>query len=546
MSVPPLWLRLAVVLLLLWLLVLPIAVLLAEAWKLSEPGARAPAAEELRRPLENSLVVAAGSVLAAGIVGIPLAFLMARGSFPGRRLLGTLLALPVALPPLVGALAYLYLWGESGALSRILGGLLFDGRPAWTFQGLPAILVVHTGTMYVYFYLFVRAALARLDPALEEAARSLGAGRLRRLRTVLWPQVRPAVGAAALLTFLMALGSFSAPYLFGGNFRVLPTQILASKQNGDLDAAELETAVLLGVALLVLLISTAAGAWSSPTGGSRGGAPRPGVAAPFWRRLVQGSVAGGMGVVLLSPLLTLGLLSLVPRGSWTTEILPPQWGLDAWKSVLLEQPDQLLPLVHSAWMALVATGLALPLGWLAARAARAGGGLGSLAQLLLALPWAVPATAFALALAVSWSGEVSLLGRAVLVGTPWLLPLAYLLRSLPTTGQAALAGLARLDPALVEAARSLGAGWLRTEWRVVAPILRPALLAAGMLSFVTAFGDFVVAIVLYSPQAPPVSIEILAALRLGETGVAAVHGTLLVLLGAAAFLAASRLESPGS
>ena len=191
-------------------------------------------------------------------------------------------------------------------------------------------------------------------------------------------------------------------------------------------------------------------------------------------------------------------------------------------------------------MAAVATAAALVLGFAAARTAARGGPAGRAAELLMGLPWAVPATAFAVALATTWSVQQPLAGRFLLVGTAAVLPLAYLIRALPSTGRSALAGLAQLDPGLEEAAASLGAGKLRTLARVTLPVLRPALAAGAALAFLAAFGDFVLSIVLYTYTTRPVSIEILSNLRLQETGVAAVYGVLLTALSAVAFLVFGR------
>ena len=108
--------------------------------------------------------------------------------------------------------------------------------------------------MYVYFYLFTRAGLARLDSAYLEAAAALGAGRARVLIRIALPLLRPALAGAALLTFLTSLASFSAPYLFGGTFRVMTTQILLSRLNGDLAMAMVESMALATVALAALLV----------------------------------------------------------------------------------------------------------------------------------------------------------------------------------------------------------------------------------------------------------------------------------------------------
>ncbi|HLF56094.1 MAG TPA: ABC transporter permease subunit, partial [Thermoanaerobaculia bacterium] len=206
--------------------------------------------------------------------------------------------------------------------------------------------------------------------------------------------------------------------------------------------------------------------------------------------------------------------------------------------------EALRPIGNSLAMASVATVAALALGFAAARTARRGGAVGRAAELLISIPWAVPATAFAVALATTHSTFAPWAARFLLVGTIVLLPLAYLARSLPATGRAALAGLAQLDPGLEEAAASLGAGKLRTLWRVTIPVLRPALVSGALLAFLTAFGDFVVSIVLYTFETRPIAIEILARLRLQETGVAAAYGVLLTAISAAIFLVWGREKEP--
>jgi iron(III) transport system permease protein len=127
-------------------------------------------------------------------------------------------------------------------------------------------------------------------------------------------------------------------------------------------------------------------------------------------------------------------------------------------------------------------------------------------------------------------------GRFVLVGTLAILPLGYLVRSLPLTGRATLAGLRQMDPAWIEAAASLGASRMRRFFRIVLPHVRPALAAGASLAFLAALGDFVVSIVLYTYDTRPISIEILSELRMQDVGVAAAYGVLLTVLSALAFL----------
>jgi iron(III) transport system permease protein len=486
--------------------------------------------------LWRSLWISAASVVLSALVGVPLAFLFERAEFPGRRLLGAIVALPVALPPLVGVIAFLFLYGESGFASRAVQALLRLNEPPWRLAGPGAILLVHAYSMYVYFYLFTRAGLARLDAALLEAAASLGASPARTLFRVTLPLLRPALAGSALLTFMTALASFSAPYMFGGSFRVMTTQIVASKLNGELVLAQVETVMLAVLALLGLGAMRRADRTVSVATGVRGIAPaRRRLASPLARG-AAGLFGWLLAILLLLPHAVLLLVSLVPAFTWTAEPLPPVLNLGNWKS-LFTTPEHLRPVVNSLWMAVAATLLALALGFAAARlAAVRRDRMGGVLETLISIPWAVPGTVFAVALATTFSVHQPWIGRFVLIGTPWLLPLAYLVRNLPLTGRAALAGLRQLDPALEEAAASLGAGRWRRLLRVTLPLLRPALAAGAGLAFITALGDFIVSIVLYTFDTRPISIEILSSLRLQDLGMAAAYGVLLMTASAAAFL----------
>lgn len=485
--------------------------------------------------LWSSAWISVATVVLAGAVGIPLAFVFERTDFPGRRTLGALLALPVALPPLVGVIAFLFLYGESGIFTRVLQLVLGLERPPWRLHGAGAILLVHTYSMYVYFYLFTRAALARLDGSMLEAAASLGAGRLRTLWRVVLPQLRPALLGAALLTFMTSLGSFSAPYIFGGGFRVMTTQIVASRVNGQLALAQVEAVVLALMALLALvLIRRLQG--PDAVHSAHGVAPRPTVLRHPLAKWGSAALGWGLALFMLLPHLTLVLISFVPYGSWTVELLPPVLELSNYRD-LFSRWERLRPMLNSLWMATVAALAATTLGVMAARQSiKVKGRLGGSLEALVALPWAIPGTVFAVALGTAFSVNAPWFGRFIWIGTPIILPLAYLVRCLPITGRSALAGLRQLDPALEEAATSLGASSLRTFWKVVFPAVRPALMAGLGLAFITALGDFVTSIVLYTYTTRPISIEIQSMLRDQDFGVAAAYGVLLMLLSAAAFL----------
>ena len=529
-----------ILVLLLWLVVYPLLLVLVEGVHGTSGWTLDFVRLFLHRPTEwralwGSLWISLVSVVLAALIGIPLALLFGRYDLPGGRVLSGLVARPAVLPPLVGVLAFLVLYGESGFVSLLVQRMLGLEEPPWRLQGAGAILLVHAYSMYVYFYLFTRAALGSLDGSLLEAAASLGAGRWRTLRQVVLPHLYPALGGAALLTFMTSLASFSAPYIFGGGFRVMTTQIVATRLNGENELAMVETISLALVALLALWLLRGTRAPESSAGGRKGSGPtrvpvrRPAV------RIALAAVAWGLAAFLLLPHLTLLLVSFVPLGTWTTEPLPPAYTLQNYLA-LVTDPVRSRPLVNSLWLASTATAAAVGIALLAGllsigrrvRGARVVEGL-------LALPWAVPGTVFAIAIATAFSVRAPWAGRFILVGTVWILPLAYLVRNLPITSRAILAGVRALDPSLDEAAATLGAGRWRTLRRVTLPLLRPALLAGASLAFVTAFGDFVTSIMLYTYDTRPISMEILSSLRQSDVGVAAAYGVVLMLVSAAVF-----------
>ena len=126
-----------------------------------------------REALTNTLFISVVTVFLSAAIGVPLAFLFHRYEFRGRRVLRAIASAPVLLPPLVGVLAIVFLYGESGIVSRAIQHAFGLAAPWPNLRGMTAILFVHAYTMYVYFFMFASAGLDRLDAAMEEAAETL-------------------------------------------------------------------------------------------------------------------------------------------------------------------------------------------------------------------------------------------------------------------------------------------------------------------------------------------------------------------------------------
>lgn len=482
-----------------------------------------------REALSSTLIISLASVVAATLIGIPLAFLLSRVEFRGRTALAAVATLPAALPPLVGVVAFLFLYGESGVVTRSVQRLLGLERPPWSFTGLWAIIVVHAYTMYVYVFLLVSAGLDRLDGSLDEAAAGLGAGRTLRLRRITLPLLTPAIAGSMLLVFMSSLGSFSAPYVFGGGLRVLSTQILTSRLNGATGLAYVETTVLAvsAVAALALLRWFERRRQYALSG--KGSAPRVVLRSRVARWL--GPVAAlALVTVLVAPHLMVGLVAFARDGAWTTQVLPPEYTLDNFRRLVTEA-RLWIPIRNSLTMAAISTAANVVICFLAAYliVLRRFGGRRVL-EVLIALPWAIPATAIAIGLASTFDRTELGSARILLVGTFWILPLAYFIRGIPLVATAVEGSLKQMDPSLEDAARGLGGSWLTTMRRVILPAARPGLIAGAMLAAVTAVGEFVASIVLYTHANRPISMEILAQLRGFAFGTAAAYSVILILI----------------
>ncbi|HSU94074.1 MAG TPA: iron ABC transporter permease [Gemmatimonadaceae bacterium] len=481
-----------------------------------------------REALRTTLEVAFGSVVAATAVGLPLAFVLSRVEFRGRRLLQAFAMLPAALPPLVGVIAFLFLYGESGVVTRAVQRGLGLAEPPWRLTGVWAIIFVHAYTMYVYVFLFVSAGLERLDGTLDEAAAGLGASTQFRLRKVTLPLVTPALAGSMLLVFMSALGSFSAPYIFGGGLRVLSTQVVASKLNGSMGMAYVETTVMAIAAVGALLLLRWFERRRTYALTGKGSNTRISLRGPMAH--LAPLLATALVFLLILPHAMIVLVAFARDGTWTTQVLPPQYTLENFTR-MARDPQLWLPVRNSLWMTVLATIaniiVCFVAAYLLARRRFAGRGL---LQLLVVLPWAIPATAIAIGLASTFDRNAPAQLRLLLVGTFWILPLAYFIRGIPLVTSAVESSLRQMDPSLEDAARGLGASWWLAMRRVVIPAARPGLAAGATLAAITAVGEFVASIVLYTHANRPISMEILAQLRNLSFGTAAAYSVLLILL----------------
>ena len=232
------------------LLVLPLAGLLQRApWSTIGSELAAP---EAREALRLSLVCSVGALAVAIILGLPLAWVLARADFPGRSLLRALVTLPMVLPPVVGGVGLLAVFGRRGFLGAHLGSI--PGFPLpFTTAG---VVLAQAFVAMPFLVVAAEAGLRQLDRRYDDAAATLGARPWYRFRTVTVPLIAPSLVAGAALAWARALGEFGATVTFAGSLpgrtRTLPTAIYAGLQSRPESAVALSV-VLLAVSLTVLI-----------------------------------------------------------------------------------------------------------------------------------------------------------------------------------------------------------------------------------------------------------------------------------------------------
>ena len=492
--------------------------------------------------LSLSVGISVGSVLTTGILGTALAVLLSRFDFPGRRVLRLFALLPMALPPLIGAVSFYFLYAESGIVPRFLARYFGADAAAVSANGVWGVLLVHTMTMYPYFYLAVTSALAGTDASMEEAALNLGASRFRMWRTVLLPMLTPALVSGTLLTFMVSMASFTAPQFY--NVQTLTMQIVASRTSGAYSVAAAQAVVLSVVSIFFLLSMRWYENRRLHRGSSKG--------TPQTVKVLHGALpraAAGVGSLLLvlflmAPPATIALLSFTVDGSWTTQILPPDYTLGNFTRIFTD-PVTLRPILVSAQMSFAAMIGCILVGVLAAWVVTRWKGPGkALLDVMVMLPWALPGTVIGVNIVTAFATPGPFNLGQVLIGTLWILPVAYFVRFLPLVFRSANASLAQIDPNVEEAARNLGAGPWRALRTVTVPLMSRGILAGALMAFIQGFGEYVASVVVYPARYAPLSVEIYNRIYSNEFGTAAAYGTLQMALILVVLVIAQRLETP--
>lgn len=444
----------------------------------------------LRRPLfrealVNSLVSGVAAVAGGSAIALPLAVLTTRYAFPGRGLVQTLAVLPLVIPPFVGAVAFQQILGRSGVVNLFLRETLGVSVPF--MEGLPGVILVQTLHYFPFIYLNTAAALAGLDPSLEEAAQNLGSHGPRLFARVLLPLALPGYMAGALLCFIRVIDDLGTPLLLNYTKLLAPQAYLRVTTAGlnDVDGY---------VICLILVTLSLLALWGAKSGLRLAEYTQQARGPEFEPRRLRGAgrvaawaVSGGLLGVALLP--HVGILVLSFAQVWSFSYLPTRWTLGGYEEILFRAPHFVWnTLRYAALAAALDVVLGAAIAWLLLRGRTPAGhgvpGVGAL-DAIATLPLAIPGVVLAIGyLRVFHGWDVPGLGQPLTAS--WLiLVIAYAMRRLPYTVRAAYAALQQLHVSLEEAAENLGATRLRTFRRVTLPLIARGLVAGALIAFIT-------------------------------------------------------------
>jgi iron(III) transport system permease protein len=492
--------------------------------------------------VRNTLSFALGTTVLAVACGTALAILCARTNLPGRKAYRLLLIAPIVIPPLGLIVGWLSIYGQGGYVTQVVSRNL--QLPVWNLSSIPGMSLLGAVITIPVVYLAVQAALAGTDSSLEDAARSAGAGPWRVITRVTLPMLRPAVLNCTLLIFALCLEILGIPLFLGtpSNIDFYASYLYRSWSSGaNPDPAFVSAgAVLLLVVVSGLLLLRARLSGSEQrfiAAGARGGGTYRPLDLGRWRWPASIGLAAYIGVTCVIPLLGLMLMSCVK--ALTTLVAP--WHLftaDAWHMVASD-PTLRRSITNSLLIAGgggAATVLLVAAATLIAH--RSGFTLRRTLAPALIYPRAVPGVI--LGIGFFWTYLMFTPG-ALVRNNLWGEAIALCVRNLTLAYVVIYPSLARINAEFDRAARSSGAGWWTIARRILLPILRPALLAAFVLMFITLLGDYDPVVFLQKPGTEVLGVTMLQTWQRGVVGPVAALAVVQVVIVAIVLLLGARV-----
>jgi len=468
--------------------------------------------ERVRTALLNSFILGVLVAITTNIVGIFQILALDYFRIPGRKWLGIVYYLPLIINGMVLVMAYNFLIGTNGIFTTQFQNL-FPNLPNEWMLGLPAVLLQLTFSNTMFHITFVRDSLKNLDYQTVEAARNMGASTGSILRKVVLPTLTPSILAATILNFSMAMNSFASPQVLGGSdFETITPLVYTFSQSQNTRNYAVILSVLLGiVTFIILILFTQIERRKNVISVSKvkTKVQRQKIENPFYRMLAT-FFAHLIGLIQIIPAIFVIIFSFMSyEDLMAGQITLGNFSLENYTQVFSSssglQPV-IVSLMYAAAGAIISVIIILIFArWITKYKNKLMGFLES----ILMIPWFVPATLLALGLLFTFNtSQNPLLFNQVLTGTIWLVLIGYVILRLPTNLRILKSSYLSIDNSLEDAAKNLGAGTVKTYFKVIFPILLPTVLSTVLLSFIFLLAEYDLTVFLFHTLYTPLGVVI--------------------------------------
>ncbi|MHB2017238.1 MAG: ABC transporter permease [Candidatus Xenobia bacterium] len=466
--------------------------------------------------LINSLVYGGTVTFGCCLLGVALALIMARTAIPFKNVLRVMAVFPLAVPPYLMALSFIILFGRGGIVTRLM-------HVAWDpFTPLGAVLV-QVFAFFPLIFLTTSATLERLDPSMEEAASMLGAERVYSFFTVSLPLLLPGIAAGAFLTFIRSFGDFATPLLLmPERVKLIVVEAYRDMSGNTYWGGASTLSTMMVLVILVILALQKYGVERNRFETLTGKA----IAQPrlFSHRGICLVLFVVTALVLAFPLLNLAVIGLLSISrEWGSTLFPTALTLEHYRQVLIVNPSAVI----NSWLLCLAAlagalVLALAVAWTIHRTKFWGRHVLDFTTLL---PFIIPGTAFAIGLVTVFNEPPLALHLTVT-----LVVIAYVVTRAPYAVRSIMASFQQIGPSMEESSKTLGGTGTLTLWKVLIPLVRPGILAGGIMIFISCMTDVAITIMVCPPAAYPASQAIFSEIAESHYFAASAYGIILMAI----------------
>lgn len=465
----------------------------------------------------NSFKVTLAATLITMVTGTLMAYIMKTVSIKGKAIVDMIVIVSILSPPFIGAYSWIILLGRAGIITKLLKsiGISFPG-----IYGFSGILLVFVVKMTPLMYLFVSGALKKMDSSLIECAEGMGCKGIRKMRRIVLPLILPTILSSAFLVFMRIFCDFGTPMLIGEGYRTIPVLIYNSfigEMNQDYAFASAMSVIVVFFSVIIFSLQQLF-------------ASRTTIEMSSLRPIEPEKKKGLYNIVCHIFAYLVALLASLPLAVVVVQSFKKTDGIIYYNEFSLASYTKAFStcgraIFNTFFYSILAMVFILIIGVLFSYVTvRRPSKITKIMDAITTLPYIIPGSIMGISLILGFNHK-----PIVLTGTVLIMIVAYIIRRMPYTIRSSSAILRQIDPALEEAASSLGADKSRAFWKITFPVMIPGVLSGALMSWMSIITELSSTVLLYTTRTQTLSIAIYQEVIRGNEGVACALSSILLL-----------------